>query len=125
LRHVRTASSSRRRSLPLAAAGAALWSFGWPATAPAAGALAIAAAVALRAAWKWERTRVLVTTERLIVVSGTLRRRRADVPLARVASVEVEQGLIGRMLGYGTVIAGELEIPYVADPRHVAELAAR
>jgi hypothetical protein len=28
------------------------------------------------------------------------------------------------MLGYGTVIAGELEIPYVPDPRRVGRLAS-
>jgi hypothetical protein len=35
----------------------------------------------------------------------------------------MEQSGLGRMLGYGTVIAGELEIPYVPDPRRVCSLA--
>jgi hypothetical protein len=30
---------------------------------------------------------------------------------------------LGRMLGYGTVIAGELEIPFVPDPRRICSLA--
>jgi hypothetical protein len=37
--------------------------------------------------------------------------------------VEVEQSALGRMLGYGTVIAGDLEIPYVPDPGRVCSLA--
>ena len=44
--------------------------------------------------------------------------------LERVGPVEVEQGLLGRMLGYGTVIAGDLEVPYVPDPRRVGRLAS-
>ena len=75
--------------------------------------------------WRWERTRVVVTTEKLFVVHGTLRRRAAAVRLARVATIEVEQTLLGRLLGYGTLVAGELEIPFVPQPRRVGTLVAR
>jgi hypothetical protein len=34
----------------------------------------------------------------------------------------MKQSVAGRMLGYGTVIAGELEIPYVPDPDKVCSL---
>jgi membrane protein YdbS with pleckstrin-like domain len=112
-------------ALALAGGGGALFLLGWPASAGGAVALAVAAAAALRAVWRWERTRLLVTSERLVVVTGTLRPSRADVPLARVSAVEVEQGLVGRLLGYGTLIAGDLEVPYVPDPRAIADLAAR
>jgi hypothetical protein len=44
------------------------------------------------------------------------------VPLRRLGPVEVEQGVVGRVLGYGTLVAGELEVPYVARPREVARL---
>jgi membrane protein YdbS with pleckstrin-like domain len=111
------------RALVLAGGGAALAFLGWPASAAGALALALAAAMALRAVWRWERTRLVVTSERVVVVTGTLRRSRADVALARVGAVEVEQGLLGRLLGYGTVIAGDLEVPYVPDPHGVADLA--
>ena len=36
--------------------------------------------------------------------------------LARTRTIEVEETLLGRLLGYGTLIAGELEVDYVADP---------
>jgi membrane protein YdbS with pleckstrin-like domain len=65
-----------------------------------------------------------VTTEKLLVVHGIARRRAAAVRFARVGPVEVEQGPVGRLLGYGTVIAGDLEIPYVPDPRRVGRLAS-
>jgi hypothetical protein len=44
------------------------------------------------------------------------------VPLDRIGVVEVDQTLSGRLLGYGTLVAGELEIPYVPRPREVARL---
>jgi uncharacterized membrane protein YdbT with pleckstrin-like domain len=107
------------------AVGAGLALVGWPVSIAGAALLAVAAGIALRAAWVWERTRVQVTTEALVVVHGTLRRRSAAVPLSRIGPVELEQTLTGRLLGYGTVSAGELEIPYVPRPQRVAGLVDR
>ena len=106
------------------ASGVAAVAAGWPLSLPGPFLMFFAAAVALRAVWGWERTRVVVTTEKLFVVHGIVRRRAAAVHLARVGAVEVEQSLLGRLLGYGTVIAGELEIPYVPQPRELARLVA-
>jgi membrane protein YdbS with pleckstrin-like domain len=86
--------------------------------------LGIGALLALRAVLRWDRTSLVVTTEKLLVVHGVAQRRAAAVRFARIGAVEVEQGLVGRLLGYGTVIAGELEIPYVPDPRRVGRLAS-
>ena len=84
--------------------------------------LALGALLAVRAVWRWERTHVVVTSEKLFVVDGTLRRRAAAVRLSKVGAVEIEQTLLGRLLGYGTVIAGGLEIDYVARPRELTRL---
>ena len=65
-----------------------------------------------------------MTTEKLFVVHGTVRRRAAAVRLAQVGAIEVDQGLFGRLLGYGTLVAGELEIAYVPQPRTVGTLVA-
>ena len=111
------------RSALLGIAGAVLVFAGWPYSLGGAASLALAAAAALRAVWRWERTRILVTDERLVVLEGTLRRREAGVPLAHVGAVEVEQSLLGRMLGYGTVVAGDLEIAYVPRPRDLVPRA--
>ena len=102
--------------IPLAAAG-------WPFVVGGAIVLAGAAVVAVRAVWRWDRTRIVVTTHKLFVVHGTLRRRAAAVRLGR-ATVEVDEPLVGRVLGYGTVIAGDLEIPYVPRPRDLSRLIA-
>ena len=96
------------RASPLAVAGAVLTGVG--------------ALVALRAVWGWERTHVVVTTEKLFVVRGTLRRRAAAVRLDRVGGVEIEQTLLGRILGYGTLIAGPLHVDHVPAPRRVYQL---
>jgi uncharacterized membrane protein YdbT with pleckstrin-like domain len=85
--------------------------------------LAIAAALALLEVWRWDRTHVVVTTEKLFIVSGLAQRRAAAVRLARAGAVEMEQGTAGRMLGYGTIVAGSLEIPFVSDPARVCALA--
>ncbi len=78
--------------------------------------------LALGAVWRWDRTELVLTSEKLFVVHGVLSRRAAAVRLSRVGAVEVEQSLLGRVLGYGTLIAGELEIPYVPSPRDVCRL---
>jgi membrane protein YdbS with pleckstrin-like domain len=86
--------------------------------------LGVGALLALRAVMRWDRTSLVVTTEKLLVIHGVARRRAAAVRFARIGPVEVEQGLVGRLFGYGTVIAGDLEIPYVPDPRRVGRLAS-
>ena len=114
------------KAVGLAAAGAAaLLLLPWPAGAPGAALLAVAAAGCLRAVWRWDRTRVVVTTEKLVVVHGVLRRSSAAVPLRAVEAIELEQTLPGRLLGYGTLVVGPLEVTHVPDARRVHRLVAR
>jgi membrane protein YdbS with pleckstrin-like domain len=112
-------------ALALAAPGAFLVASGWPFSLAGAFALAAGALRALVAVWCWDRTRVVVTTEKLFVVEGTLRRRAAAVRLTRIACVEIEQSSLGRLLGYGTIVAGELEVAFLAEPALVAGLLDR
>ena len=98
---------------------------GWPLPIVGAGILAIGAVLLLVAVWQWERTHVVVTTQKLYVVHGTLRRRAAAVRLSRLGAIELEQTLLGRLSGYGTLVAGELEIDFVPEPRRVCGLVAR
>src|SRR5579875_3499094 len=79
----------------------------------AAGLLALAAALAVAAVARWDRTRLVLTPHRLLVEHGLLRRRSAWVELGPGTVVEVERTLTGRVLGYGTLIAGELELECV------------
>ena len=111
------------KALALAAVGAGLTWVGGLLTIVGALVLAGAAFIALRAAWSWESTRVVVTTEKLYVSYGFWRRRAAGVRLARTRTIEVEQTLLGRFLRYGTLIAGELEVDSVAGPWRVWQAA--
>jgi len=113
------------RALVLAALGGAAFFAGWPVSAAGAALLVVAAVMATASVWRWDRTHVVVTTEKLFVVHGILRRRAAAVRLARVGTVEIEQSLLGRVLGYGTLVAGDLEISGVAGPRDVYRLVER
>jgi membrane protein YdbS with pleckstrin-like domain len=110
------------RAVGLAAAAGVLLGAGWPLSIGAAVLLPAGAAVAVAAVWRWERTRLVLTGDRLFVRHGTLRQRAASVRLARLGTVEVDESFAGRLLGYGTLVAGELEIPYVPRPREVCRL---
>jgi uncharacterized membrane protein YdbT with pleckstrin-like domain len=115
------------RPLVLAAAGAVLVVVGqayWIAGVIGAALLVVAALLAFRAVLRWDRTRLLLTSERLTVVYGVARRRSASVALAHAPALELEQGVVGRMLGYGTLVAGDLEVPYVPDARRLRRLIA-
>ena len=108
------------RALTLALAGAlCLWA-PWTATA-AAGAvlLGLAAVIVVIAVARWERTHLSVTGSALVIEHGFLSRRTASISLSGTV-FEVERTLLGRILGYGTVVAGELEIDWV--PRRLTRL---
>jgi len=109
----------------LAGSGAVLLALMWPLQVPGAVLVVLAAAVCLRAVWRWERTHLVVTTEKVCLVDGTLRRRAASVRLRAVEKLELEQSFPGRLLGYGTLVAGSLEIEHVPEPRSVYRLVER
>jgi uncharacterized membrane protein YdbT with pleckstrin-like domain len=113
------------RALALAVLGVTAFALGWPFSLAGAVLLVVAAAVATLAVWRWDRTHVVLTTEKLFIVHGVVRRRAAAVQLARLGAVEVEQSLPGRLLGYGTIVVGELEIPCVPQPRELLGLVQR
>ena len=116
------------RAVALGGVGASLFAlglrYGWWLGAIGVGLLALAALAALVAVWRWHVTRVVVTTEKLVVVEGLARRRAAAVRLAHAGALHVEQTLLGRAFGYGTLVAGDVEIPYVPEPRRALSAPA-
>ena len=113
------------RALLLAVCGLGAFLGGWPLSAVGAVLLALAAVVATGAVWRWDRTHVVLTTEKIFVSHGVVRRRAAAVQLSRVGAVEIEQSLPGRIFGYGTLVAGDLEIRCVARPRQLYGLVEK
>jgi uncharacterized membrane protein YdbT with pleckstrin-like domain len=113
------------RALGLSGAGAVLLTLAWPFAVAGAVAVTAGALIALRAVWVWEATHLVVTDQRVYVVEGTLRRRARAVRLHMINAVELEQSLPGRLLDYGTVVVGPLELEHVSAPRRVHQLVER
>ena len=114
------------RPLLLAGVGAVLVILGsglhWALALAGAVGLALSFLLSLRAVWRWDRTRLVLTTEKLYVIYGLARRRAAAVRLSRVPALEFEQGIAGRVFGYGTLVAGDFEVPYVPEAGRVRKL---
>jgi len=104
----------------LALAGGACFLAPWtPVWAAGAVLLGLAALIAVVAVTRWDRTHLSVTGNALVVEHGVLNRRTASISLNGTV-FEVERTLLGRVLGYGTVVAGELEIDCV--PRRLTRM---
>jgi uncharacterized membrane protein YdbT with pleckstrin-like domain len=113
------------RPFALVGAGAVLVFVGteyWVAGIAGAALLVMGALLAFRAVLRWDRTRLLLTSEKLTVAHGVARRRSASVALAHAPALEFEQGILGRLFGYGTLVAGDFEVPYVPDARRIRRL---
>ena len=74
--------------------------------------------------WAWIRVRsteVAITNRRVIVKYGFVKRDTVEINLEKVEALKVEQGFMGRMLNYGTIVisgAGTSVAPIrdIADP---------
>jgi uncharacterized membrane protein YdbT with pleckstrin-like domain len=87
--------------------------------------ITLGAVFTLRAVWQWERTHLVVTTEKVYLLNGTLHRRTKSVRLHAVDAVEIDQSLVGQLLGYGTVVVGPLKVSHIAHPSQVCRLVER
>ena len=66
-------------------------------------------------------TEIVVTDLRVIYKVGIIRRRTVEMNISKIETVDVDQGILGRMLGFGTVIirgtgAGFEPLRRVEDP---------
>jgi uncharacterized membrane protein YdbT with pleckstrin-like domain len=66
-------------------------------------------------------TEVAVTTKRLIVKHGFVRRNTVEINLSKVESIQVDQNVLGRMLNFGTLMisgtgTSHAPIDGIADP---------
>jgi membrane protein YdbS with pleckstrin-like domain len=91
------------------------------------GILAAAFVVIALLSFLWRRFRssldeFVVTNRRVIRKVGLYAREIQQAPLEKVQDITIEQGNVGRLLGYGTVILetaserGMLTFPYLASP---------
>jgi len=57
-------------------------------------------------------TEIAVTNKRIVIKTGLLTRRTFELLLSKVESIGVEEGLLGRSLGYGlAVVSGHRRHP--------------
>ena len=76
---------------------------------------------------RWLGTRIVVTDRRVQLRSGLLRTRSRDVPLGRIADVDVHRTLLQRMAGSGTLLlttTGDRGTVVVRDVPDADEVAA-
>ena len=56
---------------------------------------------------RYKSTELAVTTKRVIVKHGFIRRQTVEIYLNKVESIQVDQGVLGRVFNFGTlVVAG-------------------
>jgi len=66
-------------------------------------------------------TELAITNKRVIAKFGFIKRNTVEINLSKVEAVRVEQGFMGRLLNYGTILisgtGGSIEpMPSIADP---------
>jgi uncharacterized membrane protein YdbT with pleckstrin-like domain len=64
----------------------------------------LALSSAFRAFIRWATTELAVTDRRVIYKTGLIARHTIEMNRRQVESVDVDQSLFGRMIGYGTII---------------------
>lgn len=85
---------------------------------------AIGLVLILRAWFRQWGTEIAVTDHRVIYKTGIISRRTVEMHVDQIESVEVEQSIPGRILGYGDIVLrgtgeGAETIRQVADPLSV------
>jgi uncharacterized membrane protein YdbT with pleckstrin-like domain len=76
--------------------------------------------------FEWSDEYFAVTTVRVILVHGILTRRVDMMPLTKITDLSVNRSIMGRMLGYGTIVlesAGQdqalSKVEYVPEPESI------
>jgi uncharacterized membrane protein YdbT with pleckstrin-like domain len=81
----------------------------------------------------WITSEFALSEQRILLKSGFLRRRALDIGVAKVQGITVEQGMLGRRLGFGTLTVrrdggGEDRFSHIAAVlqlgTHIAETLA-
>jgi uncharacterized membrane protein YdbT with pleckstrin-like domain len=70
---------------------------------------------------RYKSTEVAITNKRVIAKFGFISRKTIEMSLAKVESVQVDQGLLGRLFDFGTLVVSgagnpQAPIPGISDP---------
>lgn len=69
----------------------------------------------------YKTTELAITNKRVIAKFGFISRKTIEINLQKVESIQVEQGILGRICNYGTLVVSgagnpQAPIPYIANP---------
>ncbi|MCX6835381.1 MAG: PH domain-containing protein, partial [candidate division Zixibacteria bacterium] len=53
---------------------------------------------------QWVTIEMAVTNKRVIIKKGLISQSTVEMNLAKIENIQVVQGILGRMLGYGTIV---------------------
>ena len=70
---------------------------------------------------RYKTTELAITSRRVIAKFGFISRRTVEINISKVESIQVDQGILGRIFNYGTLVisgAGDPQapIPGISDP---------
>jgi uncharacterized membrane protein YdbT with pleckstrin-like domain len=62
-----------------------------------------------------------ITNKRLIAKSGLIKRNTVEIPIKKVSSLQIRQGIFGRIFGYGSLVISDTgsahaPIRYIKNP---------
>lgn len=85
--------------------------------------------IILNAIFTYISTELAVTNKRVVAKTGFIKRSTIELNLSKVESIQVHQGLFGRILNYGSLVVSgagnpQAPIPNIADPMSFRRLAA-
>ncbi len=84
----------------------------------------VALAAVVRLAWRvlsWDRTRLLITTSRLVRVSGIISVKVQSIPMSKITDLSYTMDPNGRLLGYGAFVL-ETEGDHKSDLEKLAHV---
>ena len=84
--------------------------------------------IILSAVFTYISTELAVTNKRVVAKTGFIKRSTIELNLSKVESIQVHQGLFGRILNYGSLVVSgagnpQAPIPNIADPMSFRRLA--
>ena len=84
--------------------------------------------IILSAVFTYISTELAVTNKRVVAKTGFIKRSTIELNLSKVESIQVHQGLFGRILNYGSLVVSgagnpQAPIPNIADTMSFRRLA--
>lgn len=70
----------------------------------------------LIAALKYITTEIAITNKKVVAKTGLIKRKMIEIRLEKIESLQVEQGIFGRILNFGSIVVSGAGTPQAAIP---------